>query len=73
MQQPQRFAPQALPPGHMARFAQPTFSVLFMTRAEMCELRPSADAGPQDFFLRTRTDAVPWRAHLERVPNWTTS
>jgi len=31
MQQPQRFAPQSLPPGHMARFAQPAFSVLFMT------------------------------------------
>ena len=31
MQQPQRFVPQSIPPGHMARFAQPSFSVLFMT------------------------------------------
>ena len=31
MQQPQRFAPQSIPPGHMARFAQPAFSVLFIS------------------------------------------
>jgi len=31
MQQSQRFGPQSLPPGHMARFAQPTFSVLSVT------------------------------------------
>jgi len=30
MQQPQRFAPQSIPPGHMARFAQPAFTVLFV-------------------------------------------
>ena len=38
MQQPQRFAPQSIPPGHMARFAQPAFSVLFISHYFLQEL-----------------------------------